>query len=242
MFEIRDLATIATLVSTMTLILFSLTTYITWRKEHENNTKRNRIEIEMLRAYLEEKIYKETDKLTSTATGWSDVNHLVLDSISRLDKKSDLSSNQNLERNRFLESLGVNSVNKKIKNKKVFVLTPFHNRYQETYNLVSMICNKVGLNCSRGDEEFIRGGVLSHIIKEIADSSIIIANIDGRNPNVFYEMGIAHALDKDVIILSSSITDVPFDLSSQRLIIWNNANELNEQLNSTLTKVLLERD
>ncbi len=96
------------------------------------------------------------------------------------------------------------------------------------------------MRCSRGDEEFIRGGVLSHILKEVISASIVIANIDGRNPNVFYELGIAHALDKDVILISSSLEEVPFDLKSQRLILWRTPSELAEELNRTLTRLLLE--
>lgn len=242
MFEVKDFTTIISLAALMTTLLFFLSTYVSRFKDRKYDEEKRRIELDMMRASLEAKIYKDTDKLTSTSHRWSDVNHLILDSIHKLDKKIEINSNQILVGNRFLESLGVYEVNKKIKNKKVFVLTPFHSRYEETYDWISKICSKVGLNCSRGDEEFIRGGVLSHIIKEIAEASIIIANIDGRNPNVFYEMGIAHALDKDVIIISSSVNGVPFDLSSQRLIIWKSSQELSDQLTSTLTKVLIERN
>lgn len=242
MIEIPDLTLILALTSIMTAVLFILTTWASKLKDRKYDEEKKRIELDLMRASLEARIYRETDKLTSTSDRWSDVNHLILDSISKLDRKIELNSTPSLGENRFLNSLGVKDVNKKIKNKKVFVLTPFHNRYENTYMLIANICNKVGLNCSRGDEEFIRGGVLSHIIKEIANASIIIANIDGRNPNVFYEMGIAHTLDKDVIIISSSIDSVPFDLSSQRLIIWKTGEDLAEQLTSTLTKVLLERE
>ena len=122
----------------------------------------------------------------------------------------------------------------------MFVLTPFHPRYEKTYDLISNVCNKVGLKCSRGDEQFIRGGVLSHILKELTSASIVIANIDGRNPNVYYELGIAHALDKDVILISSSVEEVPFDLKSQRLIVWKHPAELEKELNTTLTRILVE--
>ena len=90
------------------------------------------------------------------------------------------------------------------------------------------------------NEQFIRGGVLSHILKELTSASIVIANIDGRNPNVYYELGIAHALDKDVILISSSVEEVPFDLKSQRLIVWKHPAELEKELNTTLTRILVE--
>lgn len=241
MIQLTDITLILVLSSVMIGTLYILVNLSLKLKNHKYDDERKRIELDMMRASLEARIYRETEKLTGTSDRWSDVNHLILDSISKLDNKIEINNIKNLEKNRFLESLGVKNINKAIKNKKVFVLTPFHSRYEETYDLISKTCNKVGLNCSRGDEEFIRGGVLSHIIKEIADASIVISNIDGRNPNVFYEMGIAHALDKDVIILSSSIKSVPFDLSSQRLIIWTDMQDLSDQLNSTLTKVLIER-
>ena len=54
---------------------------------------------------------------------------------------------------------------------------------------------------------------------------MIVVDLTGRNPNVFYETGMAHGLNKDVIPISQSLDDVPFDLGCRRILIyWNNSN------------------
>lgn len=55
--------------------------------------------------------------------------------------------------------------------------------------------------------------------------SLVVAVIDGRNPNVFYELGLAHAFGKTVVMISSGLEDIPFDIQSQRMVIvdWDNS-------------------
>jgi len=228
-----------TLTAGMMGIIYTLFNLMLKFRKTKYDEEKMRIELEIMRRTLEDKVYKETERLTSNTERWNDVNHLILESITKLDKKLDLGEKTS-SKNRFLESVGIHELPKKGRNRNVFVLTPFHPRYEKTYDLISSVCSKVGLKCRRGDEQFIRGGVLSHILKELTSASIVIANIDGRNPNVYYELGIAHALDKDVILISSSVEDVPFDLKSQRLIVWKNPDDLEKQLNTTLTKILVE--
>lgn len=238
--EPHNLYTIIALTAGMMGIVYTLFSILLKFRRTKYDEEKMRIELEIMRKTLEGNVYRETERLTSNPERWNDVNHLILESIYRLDKKLEINDGLNNKKNRFLESVGIHEISRNTRNRNVFVLTPFHPRFEKTYDLISSVCNKVGLKCSRGDEQFIRGGVLPHILKELTSASIVIANIDGRNPNVFYELGIAHALDKDVILISSSIEDVPFDLKSQRLIVWRNADELTKELNATLTRLLIE--
>lgn len=237
--EPHNLYTIMALTTGMMGVVYMLFSLMLKFRRNRYDEEKMRIELEIMRRTLENKVYKETERLTSNSERWNDVNHLILESITKLDKKLDINE-KSINKNRFLESVGINEPLRKKRNRNVFVLTPFHPRYEKTYDLILNVCNKVGLKCSRGDEQFIRGGVLSHILKELTSASIVIANIDGRNPNVYYELGIAHALDKDVILISSSVEEVPFDLKSQRLIVWKHPSELEKELNTTLTRILVE--
>lgn len=97
----------------------------------------------------------------------------------------------------------------------------------------------MGLDCSKSDDEYIKGDVLSHIIKSIAEARIVLANIDGRNPNVFYELGIAHALDKPTILISQSDSGTPFDLQSKNVLLYKNLNDLDNKLRKELTRTII---
>ena len=52
----------------------------------------------------------------------------------------------------------------------------------------------------------------------ISSADLIVADLTGQNPNVFYEVGIAHTLEKPVLLLSMSIEDIPFDLRHRRVL------------------------
>ena len=71
-------------------------------------------------------------------------------------------------------------------------------------------------------------------------SRLVIANIDGRNPNVFYELGIAHAIDKPTIIISKSVPDIEIDIKSKYLLLYKNEQDLKEQIRKNLTKILVK--
>ena len=73
-------------------------------------------------------------------------------------------------------------------------------------------------------------------------SSIIIANLNGRNANVYYELGIAHAIGKPVILITSeaNFDQIPFDLQASKLIIYKDEKELTASLTNALARTLLE--
>jgi hypothetical protein len=76
------------------------------------------------------------------------------------------------------------------------------------------------ITCHRGDKEPRPGEIITHIIENLVLADIAIADLSGRNPNVFYELGVRHAVNDNTILIAQSEEDVPFDLRGQRLIIY----------------------
>jgi hypothetical protein len=66
--------------------------------------------------------------------------------------------------------------------------------------------------CTRADDLLLGESILERILLGVATSELIIADLTGKNPNVFYELAIAHARTKNVLLLAQTIKDVPFDL------------------------------
>ena len=98
---------------------------------------------------------------------------------------------------------------------KVFVIMPFEDKYFEIYEMLKRQFEK-DFAFSHAGEEDNQQNILKDIIQAIYDSDIIIANLTGLNPNVFYELGVAHTLNKKVIIITEDISTLPFDLKSYR--------------------------
>lgn len=72
------------------------------------------------------------------------------------------------------------------------------------------------LICKKADDLFTTGAVMQDIADSLKKSSVVVADLSGRNPNVFYELGLAHAFRKSVVLLTQSDDDVPSDLKAHR--------------------------
>jgi hypothetical protein len=104
-----------------------------------------------------------------------------------------------------------------------FVLMPFDSAFDDIYKLgikeaVSQFDEMVA---ERVDEQMYREGILERIYRQIEIADIVIADMTGQNPNVFYEVGYAHAKGKLCILLTSDAADIPFDLKHRRHIVYN---------------------
>ena len=102
-----------------------------------------------------------------------------------------------------------------------FVMMPlglwFDRYYQEIY--VPAI-KDAGFEPVRADELFSTGSVVEQIWEQIIKATILLADLTGKNPDVFYELGLSHAAKKPVIFAASNVEDVPFDLRHLRVIIY----------------------
>lgn len=94
-----------------------------------------------------------------------------------------------------------------------------------------------GIELKKSDDEFIQGDLLKNIVKHIITSNIIIANLDGKSPNVFYELGIAHALGKKTILIATS-KDVPFNVQSNYILFYRSLDELDRKVQEAVKQIL----
>lgn len=79
-----------------------------------------------------------------------------------------------------------------------------------------------GLRAVRADTDiFGTGKIMDQIWSGINGAKVLVAELTSRNPNVFYELGLAHALNKPVVLISSNEDDVPFDLKHIRVIYYD---------------------
>jgi len=101
---------------------------------------------------------------------------------------------------------------------------PFKSDFDDIYQLgIVAACKEAGAYCERVDEQIYQGSILERIYMQIAKADIIIADMTGQNPNVFYETGYAHALGKPYILLTQKSEDIPFDLKHYSHIVYGNS-------------------
>ncbi|MFM0347662.1 hypothetical protein [Paraburkholderia sp. RL17-347-BIC-D] len=103
-----------------------------------------------------------------------------------------------------------------------FVLMPFDKAFDDIYQLgIKETAVQLGFIAERVDEQIYQESMLERIYRQIDLADVIIADMSGKNPNVFYEVGYAHAKGKLCILLTSDTSDIPFDLKHHRHIVYS---------------------
>ncbi len=112
----------------------------------------------------------------------------------------------------------------------IFVLMPLDPKFNDIYKLgIKGAADEVGAYAERLDEQIFPEGMLDRIFNQISKADVIVADMTGRNPNVFYEVGYAHALGKIVLVTQDS-KDVPFDLKHRQHTEYKDIDQLRREL------------
>ena len=107
----------------------------------------------------------------------------------------------------------------------VSVMMPFSPAFDAVYKTISQSTSSMGLTCRRVSDIWEQSTIIQDIFSLIFRSAAVICDFSGKNPNVFYEAGIAHTLGKHVIPITQNGSDIPFDLAHYRYLSYLNNNE-----------------
>lgn len=125
-----------------------------------------------------------------------------------------------------------------------FVMMPFGDPFDDYYNeLYKPAIEEVDFIPKRADSLFRPSPIIKDIWEYINKSKILIADITDLNGNVMYELGLAHAIAKPVIIISDSIENVPFDLRFLRILIYDKrkpkwGENLKEKIKKSINEII----
>ena len=116
-------------------------------------------------------------------------------------------------------------------------MMPFEAEFSDVYCSIQQAAAGACLRCRRADDIWESAAIIQDVVALIDRSRIVICDCTGRNPNVFYEAGIAHTLGREVILITQSDHDIPFDLRHLRYVKYLN----NAEGRGTLTEALQAR-
>ncbi len=84
---------------------------------------------------------------------------------------------------------------------------------------------RAGLTCHRADDEYTAGSILTKVMDYIKRSRVIVVKVDHPNLNVYYELGVARALDKDVILVAAQdLLGLPTDINNIECVTYQQGN------------------
>jgi uncharacterized protein (TIGR02996 family) len=118
--------------------------------------------------------------------------------------------------------------------KKVFVIMPFEDQFDDVYHIIRDSGNKASTECNielqvfRADDISDPGRISMQVLDAIRESDMVIADLTGSNPNVMYELGYAHALEKTVVLLNQAVHESPFDVKDFRQIVYDRSRLLRD--------------
>lgn len=127
---------------------------------------------------------------------------------------------------------------KPVEPNRLSVMMPFDGKFSGTYAAIRAVCSHLGIECKRADDIWDNSILIQDVFDLIYTSRVVITDFTDRNPNVFYETGIAHTLGKIVIPITQAVGDIPFDLRHHRALTYLSNKEGLTKLEQDLEKKL----
>lgn len=107
-----------------------------------------------------------------------------------------------------------------------FVILPFSEEFKSIYVTIKKVLVENGIECYKADEIFSSTTVVNVVNEMLLRSEIIIADLTDRNSNVFYELGFAHANNKNTILITRDLEDIPFNIRHRKYLIYKDTEDL----------------
>lgn len=115
-------------------------------------------------------------------------------------------------------------------------MMPFSAEFDGVFSAIQAAAAAAGLRCRRADDIWENAAVIQDVVSLIDRSKVVICDCSGKNANVFYEVGIAHTLGREVILIAQSDDDIPFDLRHLRYVRYHNNDQGRNELAARLTE------
>lgn len=122
-----------------------------------------------------------------------------------------------------------------VENDLISVMLPFAAEFTPVFDALRQVGDGLGLRVMNANQVWEETEIIQDIFSLIYRSKVVICDFSGRNPNVFYEAGIAHTLGRPVIPIVQRVDDIPFDLRHHRHIVYLNNAEGRQTLLEELT-------
>lgn len=120
----------------------------------------------------------------------------------------------------------------------MMMMDPSRPELDDVCHAIKEVCSSFGIDAVRADDVEHQDKITDIVLQRISSSEFLIADVTGERPNVYYEIGYAHALNKRPILYRRLGTKLHFDLSVHNIPEYKNITELKEQLKKRFEAIL----
>ena len=229
-------------VAVIALSTFILYAFLLWHKlgvlqnkiDEREQLRKEHVALSFQREKLENAAINANNTLTGNYVRFGDINHLLL-----ANTHTDLVASKNVVDYSFFEGLGLDPAAINVETRFITCLMPFNRQYKKLYESIKEVCYSNNCTCHRSDDKYVPNSILKYTMELILKSEVIIAVLDGRNANVYYEVGIAHSIGKTVILVNnvSKFKDTPFDVKGNRFVLYKDITDLQKQLSGIIKSI-----
>lgn len=121
---------------------------------------------------------------------------------------------------------------------RISVMMPYSDKFDVVYDVIKKTALKFNMECKRADDISSNHAIIQDIVSLIDSSAMVVCDCSDLNQNVFYEMGIAHTLGREVFLITQSLKDIPFDIRHIRHFEYQSDGEGLDKLKLELCKQL----
>lgn len=128
-------------------------------------------------------------------------------------------------------------VSRLVSGNKVFVVMTFRDDSMDTYGVIERACKAYNLEPDRTDKSATTERIFERIVEGIERAAFVVADVTYESVNVYYELGYAEALGKDVIVVAKDGTNLPFDTKDIPTHFFSNYTNLEKDLRARIGKL-----
>ncbi|MBN1679393.1 MAG: hypothetical protein JW966_03825 [Anaerolineae bacterium] len=121
----------------------------------------------------------------------------------------------------------------------IFVAMPFREDYDDQYYLAMQpVVHEMGFLSERMDLDTFTGDIVDRMLARIRRARLVIALLDGANPNVYLEVGYAWGVETPTVLVAHEDEPLPFDVRGHRVLIYDKIYRLKQMLSEELRRLL----
>lgn len=124
-------------------------------------------------------------------------------------------------------------------NRRVLVIQPFRPEFRGAFDLVAAATRAADAEAVRADEMVSLSEPITETVhRAVQEADLIVCDLTGSNPNVLYELGLARGLKKPIILISQRLQDIPFDLKTHRILVYDSSLPSQAELTRSLAALI----